>query len=75
MHLTDYHYFAKSGPLPFDAQMDTDFQVAAQANGASLTVTQNGFPGSPEADDYFAACQQGWENTFAGIRQFLASSP
>jgi uncharacterized protein YndB with AHSA1/START domain len=74
MVLSDYCYHAKAGPLPFDADFVTEFLVSTQAEGTSLRVTQDGFPAGSEADEYYAACQQGWQETFAGIRQYLSDS-
>jgi uncharacterized protein YndB with AHSA1/START domain len=70
----DYHHHAKDGPLPFDAEFVTEFAVSAIPNGASLEVTQDGFPALPEADDFYCACQNGWAETFAGIRRLLDDS-
>lgn len=71
MVLTDYRYRAKTGPLPFDADFVTEFAVAPAPPGAVLRVSQDGFPAGPDADDFFAACEQGWRDTFAGIRRLL----
>lgn len=71
--LTDYRYLAKNGPLPFEANFETEFLVLPHPDGAILRVTQDGFPAGPEGDDFFAGCQTGWCNTFAGIRAFLTS--
>jgi len=70
--LGDYRYTAKTGELPFDADFVTDFLVTEDGDGARLKVTQSGFPAGPEADEYYAGCEVGWEPTFAGIRRFLA---
>jgi uncharacterized protein YndB with AHSA1/START domain len=69
--LTDYRYWAQEGPLPFDADFVTEFAVSPHDQGAVLRVTQDGFPPGPEADDFLAACETGWRNTFAGIRRYL----
>ena len=69
--MADYAYWAKSGPLPFEAEFRTEFLVTARDGGASLRVTQAGFPAGPEGDEFYAGCQQGWRDTFAGIRRFL----
>lgn len=71
MVLADYQYVAKQGGLPFEADFNTEFVVEAAADGARLRVTQHGFPAGPEADEYLAACKQGWTDTFAGIRRYL----
>lgn len=72
--LDDYRYHSQDGPLPFEADFITRFTVSPHAQGASLEVSQAGFPTAPEADEFFAACQQGWRDTFTGIRQYLAES-
>lgn len=71
MVLIDYRYRAKSGPLPFAAHFVTEFLIGPHAEGAVLRVTQGGFPVDREADAFYAACEQGWRDTFAGIRKFL----
>ena len=72
MVLDNYQYHAKSGPLPFEADFVTAFVVSATPSGASLQVTQDGFPSTSDSDGFFAACQQGWQDTFDGIRAFLS---
>ena len=69
-------YFAKSGPLPFEFADDslTTFDIEALDDGCVLRVEQTGFPTDPVADDFFAACQTGWETTFEGIRNYLADT-
>lgn len=74
MVLGDYRYRAKSGPLPFEAKFVTEFAVAPHPQGASLCVTQDGFPIRKEADLFFAGCEVGWRNTFAGIRRHLEAN-
>lgn len=69
----DYRYKAKAGPLPFQANFETEFLVTPHADGATLRVTQAGFPSESVADDFYAACQTGWNNTFAGIRKLVES--
>jgi hypothetical protein len=64
-------YFAQSGPLPFEAAFVTSFEVVPHPEGALLRVTQDGFPDDPVADDFYAACDTGWRDTFAGIRRYL----
>lgn len=71
MVLSDYRYWAKTGPLPFKADFVTTFEVLPHKAGSILRVTQEGFPAAVEADAFYAACQAGWRNTFAGIRSFL----
>jgi uncharacterized protein YndB with AHSA1/START domain len=72
MTLGDYRYVSKDGPLPFEADFVTTFEVeAVERASARLRVIQDGFPDGAEADDFYAACETGWRDTFAGIRRFL----
>ena len=64
-------YRAKSGPLPFEADFRTTFEVEARDEGALLRVTQDGFPKSEAGEAFLASCVEGWTNTFAGIRALL----
>ena len=73
--LADYRYRARGGPLPFRAEFVTEFVVTPHELGAVLRVTQDGFPSGPEADAFYDACRKGWRDTFAGIRNYLASRP
>jgi len=70
--LADYKYYAKSGPLPFQADFTTEFTIEARPLGSLLRVSQDGFPCEPIADAFYAGCEVGWRNTFEGIRRFLA---
>jgi uncharacterized protein YndB with AHSA1/START domain len=72
--LADYRYRARSGPLPFDANFVTEFLVLPRAEGAALRVIQDGFPVTPEADTFYAGCERGWRETFAGIRRYLSET-
>lgn len=71
--MADYRYRSKFGPLPFEADFVTEFLVSPHPDGATLRVTQDGFPTSPEADEFFAGCETGWKQTFEGIRRYLES--
>jgi uncharacterized protein YndB with AHSA1/START domain len=70
--LTDYHYQAKEGPLPFQADFVTEFTVIPRPQGCTLRVSQDGFPTDSVADAFYAGCEVGWKNTFEGVRRFLA---
>jgi uncharacterized protein YndB with AHSA1/START domain len=70
--LSKYRYRSKSGELPFEAQFAVEFVVAPHPEGAVLRVCQDGFPAGPEADEFLAGCEQGWRDTFDGIREFIA---
>lgn len=71
LFLTDTKYFAKSGPPPFKAEMTTEFTVEPSGDGSILRVAQDGFPDDPVADDFYAACEKGWRDTFARIEKYL----
>jgi uncharacterized protein YndB with AHSA1/START domain len=66
-------YYAKSDPLPFEfaANALTIFTIEPNGEGCSLRVEQTGFPCETIADDFYAACEAGWKNTFSGIREYL----
>jgi uncharacterized protein YndB with AHSA1/START domain len=73
--LGDFIYYARSGPLPFDAALTTEFTVLAKPPGSVLKVVQDGFPTDAIADGFYAGCETGWRNTFEGIKRFLARIP
>ena len=66
-------YFARTGSLPFEFADDalTTFTIEPSNNGCTLRVEQTGFPCDPIADEFYAACDTGWKNTFQGIRAFI----
>ncbi len=71
----DYKYYSKNGPLPFQANFTTEFNVESCPDGAILRVTQEGFPADTTADEFYAACETGWRDTFGGIRRYLQNYP
>lgn len=71
MVLTNYRYRARTGQLPFEADFVTEFRVVPHPRGSALRVSQAGFPVGPEADEFYAGCEKGWRDTFAGIRKYL----
>lgn len=71
LFLADTKYFAKSGPLPFQAELTTEFTIAPANGGTLLQVVQDGFPAEAVADDFYAACEKGWCETFASIKCHL----
>ncbi len=71
---TDYEYAAKAGPLPFEADFTTEFAVEPIEGGARLTVRQSGFPAGPEADAFYAGCEQGWRDTFDAVARFVEAA-
>jgi uncharacterized protein YndB with AHSA1/START domain len=69
----NYQYYARTGSLPFEVNFTTEFTIELTAVGSRLRVRQDGFPEDPAADEFYAACEQGWRNTFEGIRDYLAN--
>jgi uncharacterized protein YndB with AHSA1/START domain len=69
--LTDFKYYAKSGPLPFHADLSTEFTVLPAEGGAVLRVVQDGFPLAPAADEFYVACEKGWRDTLASVESYL----
>ena len=71
----DFEYYSRTGSLPFANQLTADFTVIpASENHTTLRVVQDGFPCSKDADEFYAACEVGWKDTFAGIRKYLATA-
>jgi uncharacterized protein YndB with AHSA1/START domain len=71
--LSDSRYISKDGPLPFQADFVVEFTVQPRLGGGSrLQVVHDGFPTDSVADSFFAGCETGWRNTFAGIERYLA---
>ena len=69
---SDSEYFARSGPLPFAANLTSEFTVNPIGPGKTLLrVVQDGFPTDPVADEFYAGCERGWRDTFEGIRRYL----
>lgn len=68
----DFEYYARTGALPFAHQLTAEFTVIPEgANKTKLRVVQDGFPYDKAADDFYAACEVGWRETFGGIRRYL----
>lgn len=70
---TDAKYTAAGQKLPFDMKMTTEFLFEPVSNGSRIKVIQDGFPADPSADEFYAACEKGWKDTFKGIRRHLES--
>jgi uncharacterized protein YndB with AHSA1/START domain len=71
--LNDYKYTAKTGPLPFKADLSLEFTVQAHADGTLLKVNNAGFPCDPVADGFFHGCDVGWTNTFDAMQRYVAT--
>ncbi|MBC7861511.1 MAG: SRPBCC domain-containing protein [Bacteroidia bacterium] len=69
--LSDFDYFSKTGPLPFKAELQTEFFVAEENGKTKLTVIQSGFPDSFIAEIFYLGSVVGWETTLASIKKFL----
>jgi uncharacterized protein YndB with AHSA1/START domain len=75
LKFSDFEYYARSGPLPFAADLTSEFTVIPSGEGKTiLRVVQDGFPDDPSADEFYAGCERGWRDTFAGIRKYLAKA-
>ena len=72
--LADYRYYAKTGPMPFEADFTTEFKIESHGEQTKLIVTQDGFPAAAEADEYYRGCEQGWEATLQGILDYVISN-
>ena len=70
--LTDYKYTAKTGPLPFKADLSLEFTLAPHPKGSVLKVNNAGFPRDEIADDFFHSCDVGWSNTLASMEKYVA---
>jgi uncharacterized protein YndB with AHSA1/START domain len=72
LEFSDPVYEAKAGPMPFSMdQMSVQFQIETADHGATLSVTQHGFPTDTIADEYYAGCQSGWQTTLQQLKDFL----
>ncbi len=71
--LGEYRYFARTGPLPFEADFTTEFTVEPNDGGSRLTVRQSGFPADPVADAFYEGCERGWRDTLVSFADFHTS--
>lgn len=71
--ISDARYYAKSGPLGFEADFVIEFRVASHDQGALLSLTHSGIPSIPEADEYFEGCDTGWKQCLANIHALLGA--
>ena len=71
--LSEFEYYARNRPLPFAANITSEFTVIPVEPGKTkLRVVQDGFPTDSVADEIYAGCERGWHDTLRGIRQYLA---
>lgn len=71
--LDRYQYRSRFGPMPFEAEFEVEFTLRPEGAGCVLAVAQRGFPGEPIADAYFTGCQQGWQDTLAGVLRHVSA--
>ena len=71
LSLTDFRYASKDGKLPFKAELEAEFIVESFGDKSKLVVRQTGFPDDAVADDFFASCRTGWENTLSAIKKVV----
>lgn len=69
--LGDFEYWASARPLPFAKDIRTIFQIEPSGEHAQLTVTQSGFPETPEGDEFYRGCCQGWKTTLQAIKDYF----
>ncbi|NNE98887.1 MAG: SRPBCC domain-containing protein [Pyrinomonadaceae bacterium] len=65
-------YIAKAGPPPFELKTVTTFEIEPiSENKCILKVIQTGFPAESVADEFYAACETGWKDTFDGMKNYI----
>lgn len=69
--LSDFRYHSKEGDLPFDADFGNTFILEKEPNGTTITVIQTGFPDENLADEFYQACNQGWQDTMQSLKRTL----
>jgi hypothetical protein len=69
--LSDYKYDTRKGGLPFEADFVVRFEIESNEKSTILHVYQSGFPSSTDADEFYAACDNGWTDVLNNIRSFL----
>ena len=71
---SDYRYFSKDGPLPFEFDTTVEHTIHPDQNGSLLTVMQSGFPSTPESEEFFQGCVRGWRTTLESLKSYVESS-
>ena len=69
--MSDARYYAKAGALGFEGDYVIEFRVIAHDEGALLWLTHSGIPSIPEADEYYAGCETGWQQCIANLHKLL----
>ena len=70
LKLSKFVYQSPEGDLPFDHDLETEFQIEPTPNGSRLTVLQTGFPDDPSADEFFEGCEKGWQDTLSAMKKY-----
>lgn len=74
IELDETRYVTKFEPPPFELKVTSRFEVEPKSeNTSKVRVIQDGFPVDPVADEFYAACEKGWKDTFEGLREFIGS--
>jgi RimJ/RimL family protein N-acetyltransferase/uncharacterized protein YndB with AHSA1/START domain len=71
--LDRYEYRSRFGPMPFEAELEVEFRLRPEGGGCVLSVAQRGFPADPIADAWYTGCEQGWQDTLAGVLRHVSA--
>lgn len=71
--LDRYTYRSRFGPMPFEAEFEVEFRLRREGPGCVLSVAQRGFPADPIADAWYTGCEQGWQDTLAGVLRHVSA--
>ena len=72
LRLSDFVYQSPAGGLPFDANIETEFRIETIPTGSRLAVHQTGIPSDPIADQFYAGCEKGWQDTLSAMQRYLS---
>lgn len=75
LQLIEVCYYARATILPFETELITTFEVEQLAEHSRLTVRQEGFPSDAEAEEFYEACNTGWNVTLENIRAYVDRGP
>ncbi|QQS40314.1 MAG: SRPBCC domain-containing protein [Acidobacteriota bacterium] len=75
IELDETRYYTKFESPPFDLNVKARFEVDPISDRlTSIRVIQSGFPQDEIADEFYAACEKGWHDTFEGLRKYIGSA-
>ena len=69
--LADFTYYAKTGPLGFEADLSVEFNVRPSGQESVLEIVHRGIPDIPEANEYYEGCQIGWRTCLSHLQDYL----